>query len=200
MLDEKFEKETKRLIIRFYNEDDYEIWRETFSSLPKTKNRWDKGPRDLKELSKAKFSKVLSTHRKNRKTDTFYDLIAFDKKSGEIIGFCSLMDISRAVFQNAYLGYSILSPYWGKGFGKEMVKAVIEVAFKNLGIHRVEAGIEPANRRSIALAKAIGMRREGLSKRRLFLGGKWLDMMIYAMTAEEMGVSGLIGTLMQNRR
>jgi ribosomal-protein-alanine N-acetyltransferase len=89
----------------------------------------------------------MSTHRKNRKADTFYDLIAFDKKSGKIVGFCSLMDISRAVFQNAYLGYGVLSPYWGRGFGKEMVRAVIEIAFKNLGVHRVEAGIDPANKR-----------------------------------------------------
>lgn len=110
------------------------------------------------------------------------------------------MDISRAVFQNAYLGYGVLSTKWGKGYGKEMVKAIMEIAFKTLKIHRVEAGIEPANKRSIALAKSLKMRREGLSKRRLFLNNEWLDMVIYAMTSEEMGIKGLSGSLMQNRR
>ena len=200
MLDINFEKKTKRLILRPYRESDYEVWKETFSNLPKPKNRWDKGPRDKKDLTKAKFKKVLSTQKKNRDSDVFYDFIAFDKKTGEIVGFASLMDISRAVFQNAYLGYGVLSTKWGKGYGKEMVKATMEIAFKTLKIHRVEAGIEPANKRSIALAKSLKMRREGLSKRRLFLNNEWLDMIIYAMTSEEMGVKGLSGCLMQNRR
>ena len=61
------------------------------------------------------------------------------------MGFCSLMDISRAVFQNAYLGYGVLSPYWGQGYGKEIVRAVMDIGFKELGIHRLEAGIEDGN-------------------------------------------------------
>jgi len=195
-----FEKKTQRLIIRPYRPEDYELWRETHLNLEKPKNKWDKSPRDKSDLTKAKFKKVLSTHHKNRENDTFYDLVAFNKKSGEIVGFSSLMDISRAVFQNAYLGYGVFNTYWGKGLGKEMVKATLEIGFNNLQIHRIEAGIEPKNSRSIALAKSLGMRREGLSKRRLFLGNEWLDMVIYAMTAEEMGYKGHAGKLMGNRR
>lgn len=99
MLDVKFEKKTKRLVLRPYRETDFIKWKETFSSVPKAKNRWDKGPRPLDELTEGKFRKILSTQKKNRNDDVFYDFIAFDKKSGEIIGFVSLMDISRAVFK-----------------------------------------------------------------------------------------------------
>ncbi len=200
MLDENFKKKTKRLVLRPYRESDFIKWKEAFSIAPKAKNRWDEGPRPLDELTKSKFKKVLSTQKKNRNDDVFYDFIAFNKKSGDITGFVSLMDISRTVFQNSYLGYGVLSPHWGKGYGKEMVKGVLEIAFKVLKLHRVEAGIEPQNKRSISLAKSIGMRREGLSKRRLFLNKKWLDMAIYAITAEEMGVKSITGALTKNRR
>jgi ribosomal-protein-alanine N-acetyltransferase len=194
MIDIDFEKKTRRLVIRPYRENDYENWKKTYIDLPKAPNRWAAGPEDKRNLTKTKFKKILSNQKKNRKNDFYYDFTAFDRKSGEIIGFLALMDISRAIFQNAYLGYSVLSTKWGKGYGKEMVKAGLEIAFKNLRIHRVEAGIEPANKRSIALAKSLKMRREGLSKCRLFLHGEWLDMAIYAMTSEEMGVKDLSGS------
>jgi RimJ/RimL family protein N-acetyltransferase len=41
------------------------------------------------------------------------------------------------------------------------------------------------------------MRREGLSKRRLYCRGDWQDIVIYAMTAEEMGISPPRGRLIE---
>lgn len=199
-MDSSFKKRTKRLVLRPYHLDDYDVWRETFLNLNRPRNKWDQGPRDKKDLTKAKFKKILDTHKKNRENDIFYDLIAFEKKSGRIIGFSALMDVSRAIFQNAYLGYSILNLYWENGFGKEMVKSTLKIGFKDLQIHRIEAGIGLGNKRSIALVKSLGMRREGLSKRRLYLNNQWLDMVIYAMTAEEIGLRGHTGKIMGGRR
>lgn len=42
---------------------------------------------------------------------------------------------------------------------------MIDIGFKDIKLHRIEAGIEPGNKRSIALAKSLKMRREGLKKR-----------------------------------
>ena len=193
MIDINYMKKTKRLVIRPYNLNDYDSWKKAFSSVQKAQNQWDKGPRDISELTKSNFRKILSQQKKHRSDDVFYDLIAFDKKSEEIVGFSALMDITRNVFQNAYLGYGVLNTKWGKGYGKEIVKATMQIAFSEIDLHRVEAGIEPKNKRSIALAKSCGMRREGLSKRRLYLGGEWKDMAIYAMTADEMGFKGHTG-------
>lgn len=65
---------------------------------------------------------------------------------------------------------------------------MFDVAFNTLELHRVEAGIEPHNKRSIALVKSLNMRREGLSKRRLFYQDAWVDMVIYAITVEDLGL------------
>ncbi len=196
----KYQFKTKRLNVRPYKITDYETWRETFLNLGPAKNKWDKGTRDKKELTKKKFERILKTQNKNIKNDDFIDLIAFHKKTGAIIGFSSLMDISRGVFQNAYLGYRILNPYWREGYGKELIDATIDFSFKKLKLHRLEAGIHPRNIRSIALAKSLGLRREGMSKRRLFLNNKWEDMLIFAMTAEERGVNSISGQLRRGRR
>jgi ribosomal-protein-alanine N-acetyltransferase len=199
-MDIHFERKTKRLILRPYKLSDYNLWKETYLNLGKPKNKWDFKARTKENLTLAQFKKILAAQKKNRKNDYFYDLFAFDKKTGAIVGFVSLMEITRGVFQNAYLGYGILNSHWGKGYGKEMVSETLKIAFKELKIHRVEAGIQPRNIRSIALAKSVGLRREGLSKRRLYLGNEWLDMDIYAMTAEELGFKGLTGNLRANRR
>lgn len=188
MIDSSFEKQTERLILRLYRQTDHEMWRETYSTLPNAQNRWDNGPQPLEKLTMGAFKKVLDNQEKDSSADRFYCLNAFEKDSGSLIGQFSLMDISRVIFQNAYLGYAIYSPYWRKGYGKEAVSAMFDVAFNTLKLHRVEAGIEPHNKRSIALVKSLNMRREGLSKRRLFFRGKWVDMVIYAITVEDLGL------------
>ena len=191
MIDSSFEKHTERLILRLYRDTDYEMWRDTYSNLPKSKNRWDHGPQPLEKLTQTNFKKILEEQEKYRSQDSFYRLNAFEKDSGQLIGQFSLMDISRIIFQNAYLGYGIHSPYWRKGYGKEAGAAMFDVAFNTLKLHRLEAGIEPHNKRSIALVKSLNMRREGLSKRRLFFRGEWVDMVIYAITVEDLGLEAL---------
>lgn len=96
--------------------------------------------------------------------------------------------VSRQIFQNAYLGYRIFYNHWGKGYGTEAVRLAIDIAFRNLNLHRLEAAIEPTNKRSIALAKAVGMERESFSKRRLYFRGKWTDFILYVIRSEDLGI------------
>ena len=81
-----------------------------------------------------------------------------------------------------------------------MVSALLQVAFGVLDLHRVEAGIEPANTPSIALAESLGMRYEGLSRRRLYVRDQWQDMALYAITVEDLGLESTVGNAMEHRR
>lgn len=185
----KLERSTKRLTIRAYKSTDYKAWKEAYSSLPlKKKNTWDTARKEESYLTREKFKSLLAQQKKNSADEIFYNFGIF-LKNGTLIGNTSLMDISRRVFQNAYLGYGIFNQYWGKGYGKEAVLAVIDIGFKELNLHRVEAGIDPQNKRSIALAKSIGLRREGLSLRRIYLREKWLDLVLFAATSEEFKIN-----------
>lgn len=183
-----FSTKTKRLYIRPYEAKDFEAWQRAYAGMHKAQNTWDLNPRDLKELTSSNFKKLLKAQKDQRAKETFYDFAVFLKDSGELIGTVALMDISRGVFQNAYLGYRIFNKHWNKGYGKEMVSASFRLAFKDLKLHRVEAGIDPKNRRSIFLARSVGMRKEGLKKKALYINNIWQDIGIYSLTCDEFGI------------
>jgi len=59
------------------------------------------------------------------------------------------------------LGYWIGRPYWGAGIGSEAAAAMVAAGFGRLGLSRIEAVAQPANRRSIRVLEKLGLAREG---------------------------------------
>jgi ribosomal-protein-alanine N-acetyltransferase len=106
-------------------------------------------------------------------------------RGGELAGVVNLNEIVRASFQSAYIGYFALTPHQGKGFMREGVRLVLDRAFGEQHLHRVEANIQPANEASLRLVRALGFRREGFSLRYLKVGGQWRDHERWAITSEE---------------
>ena len=178
---------TERLVLRPLELHDYENWKQAYSMLRAPQNEWDEGAWRDGELTLSKFKKTLKTEKSQRHLDSSYSFGIFRKDDGVLVGQVTLMDISRGIFQNAYLGYRIFNNYWNSGFATEACEGAVLYAFKILKLHRVEAGISPANKVSVKVAKKIGLRKEGLSLRRLQVNGKWQDMLVYAATCEDFG-------------
>ncbi len=183
-----FIRKTKRLIVRPLALSDFIEWKTYFSSMSPPKNKWDNKNRDPSDLNKSNFRRLLKSQKNLRDSDKFFDLAVFEKTSGKMVGRVAAMDILRGLGQTSYLGYFIHNKFWGKGYGKEATLAMIDIAFRDIQLHRIEAGIEPSNRRSIMLARSLGLRKEGLKKRAVFLRGKWNDLVMYSATCEEFGV------------
>ncbi|HEX5326691.1 MAG TPA: GNAT family N-acetyltransferase, partial [Acetobacteraceae bacterium] len=112
-------------------------------------------------------------------------LVARDAASGEVVGVVNLNDIVAGMFQGAYLGYYGMFDHTGRGLMTEAVGAGVSVAFTELGLHRLEANIQPGNHRSIALARRLGFRKEGYSPRYLRIAGVWRDHERWAVLADE---------------
>jgi ribosomal-protein-alanine N-acetyltransferase len=104
---------------------------------------------------------------------------------GALMGAAVLSQIFYGAFQNAYLGYYIGAPYAGRGYAAEGVGLALDYAFGPLGLHRVEANIQPGNLASLALVRRLGFTREGYSRRYLFIDGDWRDHERFAILAEE---------------
>jgi ribosomal-protein-alanine N-acetyltransferase len=181
-------RRTSRLIIRPLERGDYSAWKTAWSTMLPAQNAWDRSNRPAEALTRAEFSKVLKRLRAVRSKDQFHHFGVFLSSTGELIGTVSAMDVLRGLSQSAYLGYSLFNRHWGRGYGKEAVRAMIDIAFRDLKLHRLEAGIEPRNRRSILLARALKLRKEGLKRRAVFLKGKWVDLVMYSITSEEVGM------------
>src|SRR5918992_3203704 len=121
---------------------------------------------------------------RSRRED-FLCLVAYLVDSGEITGVFTISQIVRGAFQSAYLGYYAHEKHAGQGLMREALEQVLDHAFGALGLHRVEANIQPGNAPSIALARGAGFRLEGFSPRYLLIGGQWRDHERYAITADE---------------
>lgn len=106
-------------------------------------------------------------------------------EDGALVGVGNLSQIFLGDFRSAYLGYFGFAPYDGLGYMAEGVSLVLRVAFEDVGLHRVEANVQPGNVRSIALLERLGFRREGFSPRYLKIGGRWRDHVRYAILADE---------------
>ena len=123
-----------------------------------------------------------------RKTENFCDYAIFHKKTGEYIGMLCLMNFVRSLTQSAFVGYSLFNQYWGMGYASEALLALIDIAFKDHKLHRIVAGIEPGNKKSIQLVKKIGFRNEGVSKKIVLLRDQWQDLIQFALTCEDIGI------------
>jgi ribosomal-protein-alanine N-acetyltransferase len=106
-------------------------------------------------------------------------------EAGSIVGVINLSEIIRGAFQSAFLSYAAVAGYEGQGLMSEALQLLLERAFGDLALHRVEANIQPGNAASQALVRRAGFICEGSSRRYLKLGGEWCDHEHWVILAEE---------------
>jgi [ribosomal protein S5]-alanine N-acetyltransferase len=119
------------------------------------------------------------------RADDFELFLLCRREDGRILGFFNLSQIFRGPFLSAYLGYAVGEPHASEGYMTEGIELVLRHAFGAMGLHRLEANIQPGNERSIGLAKRAGFRLEGFSPRYLKIDGRWRDHERWAILAEE---------------
>jgi ribosomal-protein-alanine N-acetyltransferase len=115
-------------------------------------------------------------------------LLARDSESGHVVGVTQLSQIFLKGFQSAYLSYYGMASFAKSGRMAQAVGLTTAYAFAELGLHRLEANIQPENFRSIALVKRLGFRKEGFSPRYLQIGGVWCDHERWTLLADEPNV------------
>jgi len=102
-----------------------------------------------------------------------------------VIGVVNLRNIIRGALLSAHVGYGLSPDAVGNGYMTEAVRRVVDIAFAEIGLHRVECNIMPRNARSLAVAERAGFVREGFSRRYLRINGRWEDHVRLARLNEE---------------
>ena len=100
----------------------------------------------------------------------------------QIIGTVCLYDISNT-YSRGELGYKFASEFHHNGYASEAVEKLLDIAFTELGLHRVCAAVMATNEHSIRLLKGLGSELEGICSDDLYVHGMWTDHMQYSLTA-----------------
>jgi ribosomal-protein-alanine N-acetyltransferase len=104
---------------------------------------------------------------------------------GAIVGYFNVSQIIRGPLQSAFLGYGGVAEWSGAGYMTAALHLVVERAFTDLALHRLEANVQPGNAASIALVERCGFVREGFSEKYLKIGGHWRDHARFAIRSEQ---------------
>jgi ribosomal-protein-alanine N-acetyltransferase len=81
------------------------------------------------------------------------------KYENRLIGTCFLADFVEGSL--GVLGYDLSRNYWNKGIMTEVLEIVIPFGFDVMGLHRIQAIVNPENIGSISLLKKMGFIKEG---------------------------------------
>jgi RimJ/RimL family protein N-acetyltransferase len=175
---------TARLSLRPATRDDLEAtW--SFRQLPEVSQWLTRAPATLKDyreqfLAPDSLTKTLIIELGGQ---VIGDLM-LDVQDGW--GQAEVADQARA--NQADLGWVLHPRHTGHGYASEAVQALLKVAFTVLGLRRVAASCFADNEGTWRLMERLGMRRETYAlAESLHRSGRWLDAMVYALLAEEVG-------------
>ena len=108
---------------------------------------------------------------------------------GRVIGQLYLTIVS-VENRGVEVGWVFNPEFHGHGYASEAATALFDLAFTQLGMHRIRAELDPLNIASIALCRRLGMREEAYYVKDLWLRGEWVDSGIYAILEEEWAARG----------
>jgi len=91
------------------------------------------------------------------------------------------------------IGYILHPDHHGHGYATEACRALLGLAFEQVGLHRVTAEVDVRNPRSAAVARRLGMREEGVREAASWTKGEWVSYTVFALLEDEWKTS-LVGT------
>lgn len=102
------------------------------------------------------------------------------REDDTLIGDCCLFSFNTQC-RRAELGYSQLRSAWGNGYVNEALRALVSLAFGELGLNRIEADIDPRNEASARSLLRLGFKHEGYLRERWIVDGEISDTGLYGL-------------------
>jgi RimJ/RimL family protein N-acetyltransferase len=88
------------------------------------------------------------------------------------------------------IGWTLHPDHVGNGYMTEAAGAVLKLAFRELGLHRVSAELDPRNRSSAALCERLAMGQEAVFREDLWFKGEWGDTAVFAIIDRDWSSAG----------
>ena len=109
----------------------------------------------------------------------------FDIQTDGLVGVININNILLGGIGSASMGYCGDEARAGQGYMAEGMLLTLQYAIENIGLHRLEANIQPGNIPSLNLVRKLGFRQEGFSSKYLQIGGEWCDHERWAILDED---------------
>jgi RimJ/RimL family protein N-acetyltransferase len=111
-------------------------------------------------------------------------LAGFDKDTGRLVGEFVLF-LRSVEHRGGEVGYVVHPDFQGRGLATEGARAMLQVGFEALGMHRIIARIYALNVASAAVLTRLGMRKEAHLVKNELAHGEWTDEADYALLEGE---------------
>jgi len=115
---------------------------------------------------------------------TWFQFVIIEKETQKIVGDLGIHFFDSENKQ-VEIGCTLNKAFQNKGYATEAIKSIIDYSFKELNKHRIITSIDPDNINSIRLVERIGFRKEAHFVESLFINGKWVDDLIYALIEKD---------------
>ncbi|KJY52708.1 Acetyltransferase, GNAT family [Bifidobacterium coryneforme] len=145
---------------------------------------WESGdPTHGPGMSYAQWMSSLERSRREGSSALF--LMEFQTR---LVGQVSLGAICYGAMRTAVVGYWVAEQWIGHGFAPLSLALLADWAFRaDTGphLHRIEVAILPENQRSLAVARKVGLKPEGLRRGYMYVNGAWRDHLTFSLLSED---------------
>ena len=101
-----------------------------------------------------------------------------------LVGTCTLAGLD-AGNRRAEIGFALGRDAWGHGYMTHAATALLDYAFTELRLHRIEADVDPDNAASVRLLERLGFVREGRLRERWLVHGRPQDSLLMGLLATD---------------
>ncbi|HVO00389.1 MAG TPA: GNAT family N-acetyltransferase [Steroidobacteraceae bacterium] len=110
--------------------------------------------------------------------------VIIEKRTARAIGTCLLFH-HEETSARAELGYVLGRRHWGQGYMDEALRRLVDCAFGELALRRLEAEVDPRNARSARVLSRLGFVQEGLLRERWLTRGIPCSVNVYGLLQRE---------------
>jgi [ribosomal protein S5]-alanine N-acetyltransferase len=105
--------------------------------------------------------------------------LAIIEGDGRLVGRVSINAIVRGAFESADVGYWLSQASNGRGLATAAVADAVDIAFGQLGLHRLQAATLLHNARSQSVLRRNGFRPFAVAPDYLKIAGQWQDHILF---------------------
>ena len=103
---------------------------------------------------------------------------------GHLVGRALLFHVDTLA-RHAEAGLALLPEHQGQGYGRDVLRVLVDYAFRSRNLHRVHLQTLASNEKGLRAYRAVGFVEEGRLRDHAWVEGAYEDMVLMAVLREE---------------